>query len=207
MTTPVDDAITAGSAKPSPAGRRPSRSRVFRAVAVIAGLTTVVVLATVALRNNSGQVGQAAPARNAQNASGAGVASAALSVKTVSGSTFSVPAGKPTVLFFMTGECASCVEGARTLDAIERQYGDRLAVLAVDMDPGASTAAVRAFAESAGSPRYSFARDPDGRMVGALAVRALDTVVITDANGAVVYRGVSPDQASLRAALGKAGVV
>ncbi|MFN2507110.1 MAG: hypothetical protein ABR540_23345 [Acidimicrobiales bacterium] len=37
----------------------------------------------------------------------------------------------------MTGECASCVEGARTLDGIDRQYGDALAVLAVDMDPGA----------------------------------------------------------------------
>jgi thiol-disulfide isomerase/thioredoxin len=111
------------------------------------------------------------------------------------------------VLFFMTGECGSCIEGARTLDAIERQYGDRLAVLAVDMDPGATTAGVRAFAEAAGRPRYEFARDPDGRMVGAFAVRALDTVVITDADGAVVYRGVSPDRTSLQAVLSKAGVV
>lgn len=161
----------------------------------------MLVLATVALQDNSGKAGQAAPARNAQTASGAGSASAALSVKTISGTTFSLPAGKPTMLFFMTGEFASCI------DAIERQYGDRLAVLAVDMDPGATTAAVRAFAEAAGSPRYSFARDPDGRMVGAFAVRALDTVVITDASGTVVYQAVSPDQASLRTALGKAGVV
>lgn len=207
MTTPVDEAITAGSAKPSRPGRRPSRARVLRAVALIAGLATMLVLATVALHNNSGKAGQAAPARNAHTASGGGPAPAALSVKTVSGSTFSLPAGKPTVLFFMTGECASCIEGARALDTIERQYGDRLAVLAVDRDPGATTAAVRAFAQAAGNPRYSFARDPDGRMVGAFAVRALDTVVITDAGGAVVYRAVSPDQASLRTALGKAGVV
>lgn len=192
MTTPADEAITVGSPKPSPPGRHPNRSRSLRAVALIGGLATMLVLATVALRNNSGK---------------AGPSPAVLSVKTISGSAFSVPAGKPTVLFFMTGECASCIEGARALDTIERQYGDRLAVLAVDMDPGATTAAVQAFAEAAGSPRYSFARDPDGRMVGAFAVRALDTVVITDAGGAVVYRGVSPDQASLRAALGKAGVV
>lgn len=205
MTTPLDEAVTVGSAKPSPRGRHRNRSRVFRAAALIAGLATVLVLATAAVHNSSGKASQAAPARDAQTASGGGPAS--LSVKTISGSTFSLPAGKPTVLFFMTGECTSCIEGARALDTIERQYGDRLAVLAVDMDPGATTAAVRAFAEAAGSPHYSFARDPDGRMVGAFGVRALDTVVIIDADGAVVYRGVSPDQASLRAALGKAGLV
>ncbi len=205
MTIQAHDAHTAGSTEP-PAGPRPRRPRSLRVAAVVASVVGVVVLASVALHNNSARVGPTLAGPTQSPGAGAS-ASGPLSVRTISGSTFNLPAGKPAVLFFMTGECASCIEGARTLDGIERQYGDGLAVLAVDMDPGATTAAVRAFAQAAGNPRFDFARDPDGRMVSAFAVRALDTVVVTDANGVEVYRGPSTDQASLRSAVAKAATL
>ncbi|HZD73737.1 MAG TPA: hypothetical protein VE776_07615 [Actinomycetota bacterium] len=65
----------------------------------------------------------------------------------------------------------------------------------------------RAFFHTAGDPSYAIARDHNGRLTGAFAMRALDTTVIIDTGGRVVYRDEVPtDLATLTRALSKAGL-
>src|SRR5207253_560983 len=108
------------SSKPSP----------HRRIAVVAAVVVAVVsLGGLALRARHSIAVSAGSSVGLGGPGGAEVGQAvpALSVKTISGSTFSLPAGKPAVVFFMTGECGSCIAGAKALDAVERQYGDRVA--------------------------------------------------------------------------------
>jgi thiol-disulfide isomerase/thioredoxin len=124
---------------------------------------------------------------------------------TLAGGTFRLPAGRPAVVYFMAAWCSSCRAEAQALGRLQRQLGDRAAILAVDVDPSDLEAQTRAFFHAVGDPGYAVARDQDGRLAGAFAVRALDTTVVVDPAGRVVYRdAVSTDLATLKAALAKA---
>ncbi len=127
------------------------------------------------------------------------------SVATTSGVSFSVPAGRPTVLFFMTTEgCASCVEEAGALNAVAGRWGDRAAILAIEMVPGTPTEYVDTFAEFMGGLRYPVAVD-DGQLVRRFGARTLDTTVVLDGAGREVFRDQVPtDEATLEDALTRA---
>ena len=138
--------------------------------------------------------------------SGVGSASPDFSIDTISGATFRSPTGKPTVLYFLAGWCSSCVPEAQALDQIERATGDRVAILAVSADPTDSASTLQQFAQFVGSPRYGFALD-DGTLVRRLGVRALDTTIVLDPAGRIVYRDAIPtEESTLRAALARAGL-
>lgn len=107
----------------------------------------------------------------------------ALAVETISGSTFSLPAGKPAIAFFMTVACGSCVEESVALGRIERSFGDRVAILAVDMNPSEPVEYLKDFARSVGDPGYVFAIDARGDLMKAFEARALDTTVVVDESG------------------------
>jgi thiol-disulfide isomerase/thioredoxin len=118
-----------------------------------------------------------------------------------------VPAGKPTALFCFAGWCSTCLPEARALDRLEREMGDRVSVVAVDVDPSDDAQTIQRFLRSAGDPRYPVVHDKDGALVRAFGVTALDVTVITDAGGSVVYRDAAPTrEGQLRSALTKAGV-
>lgn len=173
--------------------RRDARRRAARAAAAGA----VVVLATLLGACGGGAPGPASEA--------AGEPTPAFRVATVDGPEFTHPTGKPTVLFFMAGWCTDCLPEATALDAIERDLGDKVAILAVDADPTDPVESLRRFMATVGA-RYGFARDPEGRLTGRYGVRSLDTTVVTDAAGRMVFRdGVATDEDTLRDALRRAG--
>jgi len=73
-------------------------------------------------------------------------------------------------------------------------------VLGVDIDPAESAADLAAFANRIGA-RYGHVHDTDGTLSQALTVKALDTTVILDTAGRIVYRdATATDEATLRAA-------
>lgn len=126
---------------------------------------------------------------------------------TLGGGVFRLPAGQPAVVYFMAAWCESCQPEAQALGQLQRQLGDRVAILVVDVDPVDLPSQTRAFFHTAGDPGYAIARDQNGRLAGAFAVRALDTTVVIDASGRVVYRDEVPTKlATLTRALGKAGL-
>jgi thiol-disulfide isomerase/thioredoxin len=125
---------------------------------------------------------------------------------TTTGGRFQLSPGEPAVVFFMAPTCLSCLAEAEALARVHEQYGDRLAVLGVDIDPQATAAQIEQFAQAARA-EYGFVVDRDATLVNAFDARALDTTVITDAEGRIVFRDAVPtDEKTLREALKKAGL-
>ncbi len=206
-------------------GRRAGRSP--RAVWLASGVAVVAVVGMLALvgrameRARSGAVagpaaaGTAAPGGGGQPAtalqvggrSGAAVGKPSPTIRwpTLAGGTFRLPAGRPAVVYFMAAWCSDCQPEAQALGKLQRQLGDRVAILAVDADPSDLESQTRAFFHTAGDPGYAIARDQNGRLAGAFAVRALDSTVVVDPKGRVVYRDeVATNLPTLKTALAKA---
>jgi hypothetical protein len=72
--------------------------------------------------------------------------------------------------------------------------------------PQHSVSTIRQLRTAAGDPRYPFAHDPQGSFARALDVTALDTTLVYDAYGEIVYRDAVPtDIDTLAAAFRDAG--
>jgi len=122
------------------------------------------------------------------------------SIKTLAGNTFSLERGRgPVVLSFIAGWCASCVPEAEAGGEIVRNFGKQgVRVLAIDADPNDSLGQLRQFIEAAGNPPIQFAMDRTSEVTLAYKVRALDTTIIIDRKGRMVYRDEWPtDYATL----------
>ena len=129
-----------------------------------------------------------------------------VSVATLSGSTFAVPAGKPTALFTADG-CQSCIPKAQALNRIKSEAGDRIAVLGVDINPTDTEAVFRRWIGEVGNPGFDFAMDKDGQLTLAWGVRDTSTVVIVDAAGKIVYHSAGEaDEVTFRSAFASAGL-
>jgi thiol-disulfide isomerase/thioredoxin len=157
--------------------------------------------------------GQAQPALQVGGPAGAAVGhpSPTVTVPTLAGGTFRLPAGRPAVVYFMAAWCESCQAEAQALGQLHQRVGDRVPILAVDADPSDLPAQTQAFFRiigiDVGGPGYQVARDQNGRLAAAFAVRALDTTVVIDSRGRVVYRDEVPTSLpTLKSALGKAGL-
>jgi peroxiredoxin len=195
-----------------PAGPRASSTgrrwpRVLVVSAVILVLTGVVAGVAVAARTGQHGADEAAGGVTVERAGGSRVGDMApvFEAVTTAGERVRVPAGKPTVLFFMAASCDPRVE-ASALDRIVRADGQRVEVVGVDIDPAEPEADLAAFAGKVGAA-YGFVHDRDGVLARAFGVRALDSTVIVDAAGRTVYRDAAPtDEATLRTGLARAGV-
>lgn len=130
-----------------------------------------------------------------------------MSVVTLSGSTFVVPAGKPTALWFTADGCRSCIPKAQALDKIKSGAGDRIAVLGVDINPTDTEAIFRRWIGEVGNPQFEFAMDKNGQLAVAWEVRDTSTVIILDGAGKIVYHSTGEaDEATFRSAFAKAGL-
>lgn len=78
--------------------------------------------------------------------------------------------GKPVVVFFMAYWCAACLPEAQALGRLRQAYGDRLKIVAIDVDPTRTPEALKAFTVL------------EGAMDRTLAVYALVTGGITAFN-------------------------
>ncbi len=116
------------------------------------------------------------------------------SVPTLDGGTFTLSAqrGRPTVIFFMAYWCSTCLSEARALAQIRDEYGDRVQIIAIDVDPSSTPESLARFKRSAGAGDFVWAFDTAQTVARAYQVRSLDTTLILDANGVVVYRDEFP---------------
>jgi thiol-disulfide isomerase/thioredoxin len=127
-------------------------------------------------------------------------------VPTLTGSDLAAPTGRPILLYFMAGWCGSCVPEAEALGQAQRTLEGKATLGAVDADPTDSWSSLRSFADTVGSPDYTFAKD-DGRLDQVFGVSALDTTVVLDPSGRVVYRHIGVlDFAGVRSALASVDV-
>lgn len=114
--------------------------------------------------------------------------------------------GKPTAVFFFAGWCGTCIPEAKALGQLKQELGDKVTVVAVDIDPSDDAKTIDAFLAAAGRPAYPVVHDKTGALTQAYDVRALDVTVIADATGTIVYRDAVPTgEGQLRSALAKAG--
>lgn len=139
--------------------------------------------------------------------SGVGERAPSFSVTTTSGTSFDFPTGKPTALLFLASGCPTCIAPAITLNRLERELGDRIAMLGIDINPTDTPADVARFIDAAQNHRYGSAIDGDGQLTFAFGLRAQATVVFTDSEGRIVERlEEQGDPAAFRAALAEAGL-
>lgn len=127
----------------------------------------------------------AAVAQGAGSPDGSGV-----NVRAVDGSTLKLPTGKPTVIYFFTASCGSCITGIKNVASGLAKSPGATAV-AVDLDPNEPAEVLKQFRGSVGNPPLTFARD-DGTLLKQFNVDALGTTVVLDPSGKEVYRGVDP---------------
>lgn len=104
-------------------------------------------------------------------------------VPTLDGGSFTLSEhrGKPIILFAMAYWCGTCVPEARALGRIRQEYGDRVTIVALDVDPSSTPDLLRRFRQFAGNPGYIWAFDKNGRVTQAYRIRSLDTTIIIDA--------------------------
>lgn len=187
MPGPTDECVA------GPLPRRP-----WRRAALLAGLIVVAAVVAGATLRGEGTGG----ARTEP-----GPLQPAFSVGTLSGGTFEFPTGRPTALYFTGSTCASCLPKAEALGRIERQAGDAVAVLGVDIDGFDTEEMFRDWITHAGSPRHAFAMDRDFHLLELFDVAALSTVIVTDGDGRLVWRSTEhATEDELRAVLRRAGL-
>lgn len=123
-----------------------------------------------------------------------GEAAPDFSVPTLDGGTFSLAdqRGKPAVIFIMAYWCPTCIPEAQALEKIHREYGDKVSILALDVDPSSSPDKLQGFVEWAGNPGYAFGFDKDNTVVQKYKIRSLDETFIIDADGNIVYHDSYP---------------
>ncbi len=132
---------------------------------------------------------------------------AAFRAEDIDGRPVQLGPGKPGALFFFAGWCGSCVVEASALDRVERALGPRVDIAAISPDRSDSVEAIRRFRRNAGYPRYPFVWDSAGTLSTPLAIRALDTTIVYDRDGKVVFRDAAvTDVKTLRDAFRRAGV-
>jgi thiol-disulfide isomerase/thioredoxin len=153
--------------------RRPSS---LRPVAVL----VVIALAVVALNRGTRPAATAteeAPA--AAEGAGGSAAGDFLAFTATDARTVTVPDSgpdaKPVVVFFMASWCASCIEEARAMTALENEYTDRGRFVAVEVTPNAPPQEIAKFQAAAGNPAHPYLVDRRGDLTSAYGVTVLDT--------------------------------
>ncbi len=115
-------------------------------------------------------------------------------VPTLEGGTFNLTAqrGRPSIIFIMAYWCGTCIPEARALAQIHDEYGDAVSIIALDVDPSSSVEALEQFKAAVGDPDYVWGFDVGQEVVRNYEVPSLDTTLILDPEGYVVYRDAYP---------------
>ena len=114
--------------------------------------------------------------------------------------TLSQQRGKPVVLYFMAYWCPTCIPEASALGKLKAAYGERLGVVALDVDPSSKPTLLADFRKTAGNPGYTFAFDTEDRVARQFGVQSLETTIIIGPAGDIAARwGHSVDYGTLKA--------
>lgn len=171
------------------------------ALAVVGAIGAVVALGVVAGSGGSGGSGG--------GSSGTGGLAPDFSIKTTSWSggqdfVLSQQRGKPVALYFVAWWCFTCIPEAQAWGNIYREAGDKVEILIIDVWPDSDEEKLSQFKEVAQGGDHLWAIDKDFAAVNALGVRSLDTTIIIDAEGKIVYKdGVPTSEGKLREELAK----
>lgn len=120
----------------------------------------------------------------------------ALAVTTLAGTTLRIPNGHPTVLYFMSAQCASCAQGEKQLTALAQELPAGAQLVSLDVTPSYdSVSAVEAMGRAVGATWPAAYATP--RILTAFDVVALDQVAVVTGTGQIVYDGGLPSNAKL----------
>ncbi len=110
-------------------------------------------------------------------------------VPTLDGGTFTLSdqRGKPVVMFIMAYWCATCFKEAGELAKLADKYKDRVVVLALDIDPSSTPEGLARFKEQVGNPDFIWAFDKGGKVAESYEIKALDTTLIFNQSGEIVF--------------------
>lgn len=153
-------------------------------------ITLILVLAGCAAPNNSDETEAATAVPGVQ----VGQIAPDFTVPTLDNGSFTLSehTGKPAIIFFMAYWCGACLPEARVLTQLQQEYGDQLAVIALDVDPTSSPEALSQFQKAADGGPYTWAFDTNQQVAAAYEVQALDTTLVLDGDGRIIYRDAAP---------------
>jgi cytochrome oxidase Cu insertion factor (SCO1/SenC/PrrC family) len=175
--------MAAKNAKGNPEGRTVPRSRAGWAVLV--GAAAVAALVWLAMPHG----GTAAAVRpTGRVGSAIGDTAPVLRVHDIQGQTVGL-GGKPTVLYFMASWCSSCTYGESQLRQAQSRLGSRVNLVSIDVDPVHDTPAALAAFERQYGGEWPHVLDAGQRLVSAFGIRSLDTTLILNPGGTIVYEG------------------
>ena len=182
----------ATAAKRSRARSRPDRRAVRYAIAGV----LLIIAGWVAWSAFQGLKGpdQAPVARTGRIGTQLGELAPDFTVPTLDGGTFNISAqrGRPSIIFIMAYWCGTCIPEARALAQIHEEYGDAVSILALDVDPSSSVEALEQFKAAVGDPDYAWGFDVGQEVARNYQIPSLDTTLILDPEGYVVYRDAYP---------------
>ena len=120
----------------------------------------------------------------------------AFQVASLNAGTVRVPMAKPTVVYFMSAGCGSCISGEQQLAHVAAETPTSVQWLSLDVDPGYDTRqAVLNMAQSTGAHwPQAFATNA---IINAYYVTQLDMVAVIAKNGTLLYDGALPSNTRL----------
>lgn len=101
--------------------------------------------------------------------------------------------GRAVGVLVMASWCGPCVPETQAWDRLFGEYGAKgLLALALSGDPGDTPEDLRRFASIANASRLALAQDVDGAFLRLFQVRSLDTTLLFDRAGRLVFRDAVP---------------
>ncbi|MCL6567948.1 MAG: thioredoxin family protein [Meiothermus silvanus] len=113
-------------------------------------------------------------------------------------------AHKPTILYAMAAWCLTCIPEAKALVQLERELGEKINIIVLDVDPDDTEEMLQHFAKVVGGAPGIWALDKGSIVTRAYNIRSLATTIVI-AGGREVSRTFAPQSLDqLRTALAKA---
>lgn len=115
-------------------------------------------------------------------------------IPTLEGNTYTLSDqyGKPTVIYFMAYWCGTCIPEAQALARLQQEQGENINIVVIDVDPSSTPEALANFKQAANDGDYTWAFDDGQRVTNSYQVQALDTTLVLDTEGHVIYRDAYP---------------
>ncbi|WP_202615937.1 TlpA family protein disulfide reductase [Arthrobacter sp. H-02-3] len=190
---------------PRPTRDHPRHRPAKRAGALMGAVLAATLLAGCGPTTSAGAPAGAAASSSAGPASaGSGSAAASVTVKTLDGSSLTLPTGKPTVIYFFTASCGPCAAGVKNVASGLAKAAPGAQAITVDLDPSEPTEVLNQFIASVGNPPVTLVRD-DGTLLKHFNIGSLGTTVVLNSSGKEIYRGVDPSADETAKALAAAG--
>lgn len=132
-----------------------------------------------------------------------GTRAPAFQVASLNAGAVRVPSARPTVVYFMSAGCGSCISGEQQLAQVAAHLPASVLWLTLDVEPGYDTAkAVLSMAQGVGA--YWPQAFASNAILQAYHVNQLDMVAVIGKNGALLYDGPLPSTAQLDALIQQA---